>query len=104
MQETLAAEKRQSSAGVSGRSKVVVLKTKPETAVKDYIRAQEMAGITAALDPAKPTILKDNISWHFGYPGANTTPWQLEAAVLGLRQAGFKDLVVVQNKTVVTNA
>jgi uncharacterized protein (DUF362 family) len=83
---------------------VVVLKTQPETVVADYIRAQEMAGMAQALDPSKPVILKDNISWHFGYPAANTTPWQLEAAVLGLKKSGFNDLVVVQNKTVVTNA
>jgi uncharacterized protein (DUF362 family) len=86
------------------RSQVAVLKTRPETVVEDYIRAQDMAGVARALNPNQPVILKDNISWHFDYPGANTTPWQLEAAVLGLQRAGFKDLVVVQNKTVVTNA
>ncbi len=37
-------------------------------------------------------------------PGANTTPWQLEGTILALRQAGFNDLVCVQNQTVVTNA
>ncbi|RJP79642.1 MAG: DUF362 domain-containing protein [Candidatus Zixiibacteriota bacterium] len=86
------------------KGRVVVLKTRPETVVEDYIRAQEMAGMAQALDPSQPVILKDNISWHFGYPGANTTPWQLEAAALGLKRSGFHDPVVVQNKTVVTNA
>jgi uncharacterized protein (DUF362 family) len=85
-------------------STVVVLKTRPETVVEDYVRAQEMAGISEALDQSKPTILKDNISWHFAYPGANTTPWQLEAAIVGLHRAGFDNLVCVQNETVVTNA
>jgi uncharacterized protein (DUF362 family) len=37
-------------------------------------------------------------------PGANTTPWQMEGIILALRQAGFDDLVCVQNQTVVTNA
>jgi uncharacterized protein (DUF362 family) len=50
------------------------------------------------------TILKDNISWHFPFPGANTTPWQLEGTILALRSRGFDDLVCVQNKTVVTDA
>jgi uncharacterized protein (DUF362 family) len=88
----------------SSKSSVVVLKTRPETVVEDYVRAQEMAGLSQALDRTKPTILKDNISWHFAYPGANTTPWQLEAAIVGLRRAGYENLVCVQNKTVVTNA
>ncbi len=86
------------------KSTVVVLKTRPETVIEDYIRAQEMAGISRALDKSKPVILKDNISWHFAYPGANTTPWQLEAAIIGLKDAGFRDITAVQNKTVVTNA
>lgn len=57
-----------------------------------------------ALDPQATTILKDNISWHFPFPGANTTPWQLEGTILALKQQGFTEQVCVQNKTVVTNA
>ena len=30
------------------------------------------------------TILKDNISWHFPFPAANTTPWQLEGTIQAL--------------------
>ena len=52
----------------------------------------------------KTTILKDNISWHFPFPAANTTPWQLEGTIQALARRGFTDQVCVQNKTVVTNA
>jgi len=86
------------------RSKVAVLYTQPETVLQDYQRLFELAGGVDALDPSTTTILKDNISWHFPMPSANTTPWQLEGTLLALRQAGFSDLVCVQNKTVVTNA
>src|SRR5436189_2413651 len=85
------------------KSKVAVLKVRPETILDDVIRLCELAGMKSALDPKATTILKDNISWHFPYPGANTTPWQLEGTVLGLRERGFKDLVCVQNDTVVTD-
>jgi uncharacterized protein (DUF362 family) len=57
-----------------------------------------------ALKGGATTILKDNISWHFPFPAANTTPWQLEGSILALRNAGLTDLVCVQNKTVVTDA
>src|SRR5207248_1327370 len=50
------------------------------------------------------TILKDNISWHFPFPAANTTPWQLEGTIRALARRGFAAQVCVQNKTVVTNA
>jgi hypothetical protein len=53
---------------------------------------------------ARATILKDNISWHFPFPAANTTPWQLEGTIQALARRGFTDQVCVQNKTVVTNA
>jgi len=49
-------------------------------------------------------ILKDNISWHFPFLSANTTPWQLEGVILALREAGYEEIVAVQNETVVTNA
>ena len=60
--------------------------------------------MSTALDPKAKTILKDNISWHYPFPGANTTPWQLEGSIQALRGSGYEDLVCVQNKTVVTNA
>ncbi len=60
------------------KSIVAVLKTIPETAVYDYIRLADLAGLKDALPSGKTTILKDNISWHLPFPGANTFPWQLE--------------------------
>jgi uncharacterized protein (DUF362 family) len=85
------------------KSRVAALRTRPETVLADIARLSEMAGVRAALAPGSRTILKDNISWHFPFPGANTTPWQLEGTILALRAAGFSDLVCVQNNTVVTD-
>jgi uncharacterized protein (DUF362 family) len=86
------------------KSVVAVLHTRPETVIEDYARLFELAGGAKVLQSGTTTILKDNITWHFPMPGTNTTPWQLEASILALRQAGFDDLVCVQNQTVVTNA
>jgi uncharacterized protein (DUF362 family) len=72
--------------------------------LEDYVRLFELAGAAEALAPGKTTILKDNISWHYPFPSANTTPWQLEGSIRALRHLGFNDLVCVQNRTVVTNA
>jgi uncharacterized protein (DUF362 family) len=86
------------------RSRVAVVKTTPATVLDDYGRLAELAGMRSALDPGAPTILKDNISWHFPFPAANTTPWQLEGAILALRAQGYRQISCVQNKTVVTDA
>ncbi len=86
------------------RSTVAALYTAPGRVLEDVGRLADLAGMREALDARATTILKDNISWHFPFPGANTTPWQLEGTILALRERGFNDLSCVQNKTVVTNA
>lgn len=89
---------------MTSNAKVAVLRTTPQTVLQDYQRLFELADGPKTLAPGATTILKDNISWHYPMPSANTTPWQFEGTILALRQAGFTDLVSVQNRTVVTNA
>jgi uncharacterized protein (DUF362 family) len=86
------------------KAKVAVLKVKPESILTDIQRLCELAEMPQALDKGATTILKDNISWHYPFPGANTTPWQMEGTILALRNAGYENVTCVQNKTVVTNA
>jgi uncharacterized protein (DUF362 family) len=86
-----------------GKSIVAVMKTTPERVLEDIPRLMEMAGAKEALKAGATTLLKDNISWHFPFLSANTTPWQLEGTIRGLREAGFSDLVAVHNNTVVTD-
>ena len=80
-----------------------MLKTTPGKVLEDIPRLMDMAGLGMALEKQSATILKDNISWHFPFLSANTTPWQLQGTILGLKAAGFNDLVAVHNNTVVTD-
>lgn len=86
------------------KATVAALRVKPESVLESIERLCELGGARDALDPNTTTILKDNISWHFPFPGANTTPWQLEGTIRGLQRLGYEKLSCVQNKTVVTNA
>src|SRR6202049_2633798 len=86
------------------KARVAVLRVSPETILSTIDRLVDLAGVSSALASGKTTILKDNISWHFPFPAANTTPWQLEGTIRALQAQGFEDLVCVQNKTVVTDA
>jgi len=86
------------------KSKVAIIRTKPAQVLEDTVRLFEIADGPKSLDPKAVTILKDNISWHYPFPSANTTPWQLEGTILALKKNGFKDITCVQNKTEVTNA
>lgn len=86
------------------KSRVAVLRVEPGSVLESTERLCELAGMRQTLAPGATTILKDNISWHFPFPGANTTPWQLEGTIRALRAGGYQDLTCVQNKTVVTDA
>ena len=83
---------------------VAILKTSSEYVLSDIGELMSMAGLEESMDRRTTTILKDNISWHYPFLSANTTPWQLEGTILGLRNSGFEDLVAVHNNTVVTDA
>ncbi|MHB0856194.1 MAG: DUF362 domain-containing protein [Anaerolineae bacterium] len=89
---------------MSTSARVAILRTCPETVLEDYDRLLGLAEVENHLPPDTTVILKDNISWHYPLPSANTTPWQLEGTALGLRKRGYEQLVCVQNKTVVTSA
>jgi hypothetical protein len=86
------------------RPVVAVVKTAPSSVLNDVAEAMQKARFTDYLDKSKTTILKDNISWHFPFLSANTTPWQLEGVIRALKDWGYQDVVAVQNETVVTNA
>lgn len=85
------------------RAIVSILETSVNRILKDYEKILKLANVKDSLAKGKTTILKDNISWHLYYPGANSTPWQLEGTIRGLRKLGYNDLVAVHNDTVVTN-
>ena len=88
------------------RSKVAVLKTKPETVLSDYGRLMRMAGYQDVIRKDADTALKINISWHVFYPACSTTPWQLEGVIKTMLDDGYdKDLIHgCHNKTVVVSA
>ena len=82
---------------------VAVIKTKPQTVLPDIESLMKKAHFEDTLPKDKKVILKDNISWHYPFFGANTTPWQLEGVILSLKNSGYKDISAVHNDTVVTN-
>jgi uncharacterized protein (DUF362 family) len=88
---------------MDSKAKVAILRTSPDKVIDDYIKAGQVAGLKDFLAADNTTILKDNISWHLPFPGANSVPWQIEGTIKALKEAGITDLVAVHNDTVVTN-
>jgi uncharacterized protein (DUF362 family) len=86
-------------------AKVAVLKTTPQTVVRDIPRLVDLAGMRSELSPEATTLLKINISWHVYYPACSTSPWQLEGMIQALLASGFKKekILAAQNSTVVVD-
>jgi uncharacterized protein (DUF362 family) len=85
-------------------ARVAVLYTSAPTVLTDIGRAMALAGFEQALPKDIATALKINISWQHYYPACSTTPWQLDGVIRALRAAGYRDLVPVQNGTVVVDS
>src|SRR5678809_1666043 len=77
------------------KSKVAILKTSPATVLRDYHTLMNLAGYQDVVARDADTALKVNISWHFFFPAASTTPWQLDGVIKAMKQDGYKpDLTV----------
>lgn len=88
------------------KSKVAVLRTRPETVLSDYHSLMNLAGYQDIIAKEAETALKVNISWHFFYPGSSTTPWQLEGVIRTMQQDGYNSnsIHACHNRTVVIDA
>jgi len=87
------------------RSKVVVLKTTPQSILEDYKRLMHLAEYEFILSKEISTLIKLNLSWTKYFPSCSTQPWQLEGVVKTLLEDDYRKehLIPVENKTVVTD-
>jgi uncharacterized protein (DUF362 family) len=88
------------------RSKVAIVKTAPQTVLRDYHRLMNLAGYQDEISRDVDTALKINISWHFFYPACSTTPWQLEGVIRAMKKDGYDPALIhaCHNRTVVVDA
>jgi len=88
------------------KPKVAIVRTSPTTVLEDYHRLMNLAGYQQVIAREADTALKVNISWHFFYPAASTTPWQLEGVIRAMKADGYDpDLIhACHNRTVVIDA
>ena len=84
-------------------SKVALLKTSPETVIDDYYKLMHLTDYEKSLSKQDKTVLKLNLSWTLYYPACSTPPWQLEGVLNALKKDNYKDIVAVENQTVVTH-
>lgn len=89
---------------MSGKSKVVVLRTSPQTVLEDYKKLMQLAEYKNFISRDTDTLIKLNLSWTKYFPACSTQPWQLEGVIRTLLEEGFpkEKLLPVENKTVVT--
>ena len=84
-------------------AKVVVQSTSPETVVSDYGSVMDQLQYKSILKQDLTTVIKINLSWSLFFPACSTPPWQLDGILSKLVHDGYKDIVPVENQTVVTH-
>ncbi|MDD5331745.1 MAG: DUF362 domain-containing protein [Candidatus Nanoarchaeia archaeon] len=84
-------------------SKVVVLKTKPESVLNDYEELLDRVKINKIFDRKDEILFKLNLSWSLYYPACSTEPWQLEGVINGFKKYKLENIIPVENRTVVTD-
>ena len=84
-------------------SKVAVLTTSPKSVIEDYQNLMHLAEYEKILPKENKTILKLNLSWSLFYPACSTEAWQLDGILKTMKEDGFKDILSVENQTVVTH-
>ena len=84
-------------------SKVFIQSTTPESVVTDYGTMMDQLQYKNILKPDLTTLVKINLSWSLFFPACSTPPWQLEGVLSKLVKDGYKDIVPVENQTVVTH-
>jgi uncharacterized protein (DUF362 family) len=87
----------------AGKGKVAVLKTTPDSILDDIEKVMKLGDFQSALPKDNTTGLKINISWQTWYPACSSTPWQIEGVIRTLQNAGYNDMVGVDNDTVVVD-
>jgi uncharacterized protein (DUF362 family) len=85
------------------QSQVGLVKTSPETVIDDYGHLMRSLDYTKFFPRDSKIVLKLNLSWSLYYPACSTQPWQLEGVLKTLIEDGYKNIVAVENKTVVTD-
>jgi len=88
------------------KSKVAVLTTTPAAVRRDYAELMHLAGYEDVISKDADTALKINISWHFFFPAASTTPWQLDGVIHTMLEDGYRADRIhgCHNRTVVIDA
>lgn len=84
-------------------SKVAIVKTNAKDVLGDYATAMRIAELKKSLKKENKTILKLNLSWTKFFPACSTPPWQLDAVLKFLREENYKEIIAVENQTVVTH-
>ena len=87
------------------RPRIAVLRTRPDTVLKDYSRVMRLAGYESVIERRDTILIKLNLSWTRYFPACSSQPWQVEGAIATLLEDGYdpKRLIPVENKTVVTD-
>ncbi len=68
--------------------KVAIVRARADQVLDDIARVLDLAGLARVVAPGASVTLATSADSPFPFPAANTTPWQLEGAIRGVRACG----------------
>jgi hypothetical protein len=86
-------------------SKVVVIKTEPETILDDYAKLLDLCDYRQQLGSQTDLLVKINLSWSKFFPASSSPPWQVEGVLKKLLSDGYRreQIIPIENRTVCTD-
>lgn len=87
------------------KPQIFVVKTSPETILKDYAKLMHIANYEKSYPKDQKTIIKLNLSWSKFFPSCSSPPWQVEGVLKTMIEDGYnpENIFTAENRTVVTN-
>lgn len=76
-------------------SKVVYIRTSPDTVLSDIGKLMRLTCYTDVISPDRPIILGIDLSWHHFFPSSSSTPWQIDGVIGTLIEDGFAKEIII---------
>ena len=90
---------------MNAKPQIFVVKTSPESILKDYAKLMHIANYEKSYPKDQKTIIKLNLSWSKFFPSCSSPPWQVEGVLKTMTEDGYdpRKIFTAENRTVVTN-
>lgn len=75
---------------------IAQVQTTPRSVLTDYAQLLALLGWPTCINPVRPTLVVVQVDRSYGFPAANTPPWQFEAVLRALLSVGQQRIALLR--------